>query len=113
MAVMDIKVANTVVGMLLGNLKRQYTAQKVVLTATDGSVYVQNTGRPITRFEVNCYCGTPEARDAVDNASNNGDVVTVTTKDNVDVVGYIEDETVTWKEWVDGHGVGRFVLIVR
>ncbi|MBR5678671.1 MAG: hypothetical protein IKX20_11135 [Paludibacteraceae bacterium] len=113
MAAMDIKAGNTVVGMLLGNLKRQYTAQKVILTATDGTVYAQNTGRPIVRFEVNCYCGTAEDRDAVDDASNNGDVVTVTTKDNVDVVGYIEDDSISWKEWVDGHGVGKFTLIVR
>lgn len=109
---MDIKVGNTVVGMLLA-MKRRYTAQKIVNTALDGTVYVQNTGRPITRYEVHCYCGTSEDRDALDDGANNGDVVTITTRDDVDVVGYIESETVDWKEWVDGHGVGQFVFIVR
>ena len=109
---MDIKVGNTVVGMLIA-MKRRYTAQKIVNTAIDGTVYVQNTGRPITRFEVNCYCGTAEDRDKLDEGCNNGDVVTVTTRDDVEVTGYIEDDSIEWKEWVDGHGVGRFILIVR
>ena len=113
MAAMDLKVGNEVVGMVLGNLRRRYKAQKIVNTALDGTVYVQTTGRPITRFEVNCYCGTGEDRDKLDAGANNGDVITVTTRDLVDVIGYVEEDTIDWKEWVDGHGVGRFTLIVR
>ena len=48
-----------------------------------------------------------------DDAANNGDIVTVITRDEVEVIGYIEDETIAWNEWIDGHGVGRFVLIKR
>ena len=113
MAAMDLKVGNEVVGMVLGTLRRRYKAQKIIVTALDGTTYAQNTGRPITRYEVNCYCGTAEDRDKLDAGSNNGDVITVTTRDEVDVTGYVEEDSIEWKEWVDGHGVGRFILIAR
>ena len=111
MAAMDLKVGNEVVGMVLGLLKRKYTAQKIVNTALDGTVYTQNTGRPITRYMVNCYCGTEEDRNKLDDGCNNGDIITITTKDMVDVTGYIEEVSIEWKEWIDGHGVGKFTLI--
>ena len=112
MAAMDVLVGNDVVGMAL-NIKKRPQAQKVLNSALDGTVYVQNTGRAILRYEVNIYCGTKADRDKMDDASNNGDIVTVVDRDEVDIIGYIEDDTITWNEWIDGHGVGRFVLIKR
>lgn len=112
MAAMDFRVGNDVVGMVLG-IKKRPQAQKITNAALDGTVYVQNTGRPIMRYEINVFCGTAEDRDKVDDAANNGDIVTVVTREEVEVIGYIEDETITWNEWIDGHGVGRFILIKR
>ena len=112
MAAMDLKVGSQVVGMIL-NIKRQPQSRKVMNTALDGSVYVQNTGSPIRKYQVDFYCGTPEDRDRVDDACNEGDVVTIITREEVEVEGFIEDQTIPWNEWVDGHGVGRFVLVQR
>lgn len=112
MAAMDLKVGNTVVGQVL-EFRRKYTAQKIVNTALDGTVYVQNTGRPITRYETRCLCRTAEDRDKLDEGANNGDIITVTTRDNDDVTGYVENNTIEWQEWVDRHGVGRFTFIQR
>ena len=112
MAAMDLMVGNEVIGMMIG-IKRKYTAQKVISVALDGTAYIQNTGRPVTRYEIHCYCGTAEDRDKLDDASNFGNVVTVITRDGVEVTGYIEDSSLEWKEWVDRHGVAKFTLIQR
>ena len=110
MAAMDLKVGNAVIGKALST-KKLPTAQKVVNTALDGTAYVQITGNPILRYSVNCYCATPEMRDAVDAASNEGAEITLIMEDSTEITGYIEEPTVSWKEWKDGHGVGRFTLI--
>lgn len=113
MAAWDLKVGNDVVGRAI-EFRRKDTARKVINTALDGSVYIQNTGQPIIRYEVRCYCKTAENRDKLDNASNNGDLITVVINDNDSVIGYVEDDTINWQqEWPDRHGVGHFKLIVR
>lgn len=112
MAAWDLKVGSTVVGRTI-EFRRKYTAQKVVNTALDGTTYIQNTGGAITRYEVRCFCKTAEARDKLDEGANIGDIITVTTIENEDVVGYVESPTIEWQEWTDRHGVGKFTMIVR
>lgn len=110
MAARDIKVGGAVVATLL-NATRKPTAQKVVLTAQDGTAYVQTTGYPIKKYEIACYCPTLADREAMDDACNEGAVVVITNEDETEISGYIEEKAVKWKEWRDGHGVGKFTLI--
>lgn len=112
MAAMDLRIGNTVVGEVL-EFRRKYDAQKLINSALDGTVHTQSTGGPITRYETRCLCRTAEDRDRLDDASNYGDIITVTTRDNVDVDGYVENNTIEWQEWKDRHGVGHFTFIKR
>ena len=41
----------------------------------------------------------------------NNDLLTIDNWRGSRLLGFIE-KTVTWKEWKDGHGVGRFTFIV-
>ena len=110
MAAMDLNIDGAVEGRVL-NYKRQYTAQKIISTALDGSSYAQNTGNAITRYVVYVYCSTAAHRNALDSASNTCDIVSIIDRNGSEIRGYIEDEGIEWKEWVDGSGVGKFVLI--
>lgn len=112
MAVMDLKVGNDVVGRAI-EFRRKDKAQKVINTALDGTAYIQNTGQPIIRYDVRCYCKTAEDRDKLDDGSNYGDLITVITADDESVTGYIEDDIDWQQEWPDRHGVGHFKLIVK
>ena len=110
MAAMDVIIGEDVVGTCL-NHKKTPTAQKVLNTTMNGSVYGQQTGDAIIRYEMIVYCPTKSDRDALDQASNQCGEITVILRDNTEVTGIIEDVTIEWKEWEDGHGVGTFVLI--
>ena len=107
---MNVKINDEIVGTAL-NVKKQDTAQKMLSIALDGTPYAQTTGSPIIRYIVDCYCGTATNRNKLDNASNQGALVTVSTRNDLEVTGYIEENTIDWKEWPDGHGVGKFTLV--
>jgi hypothetical protein len=91
---------------------RKYTSQKVTNIALDGTPYVQTTGDATHRRTVSVYCPTSADKDALDNASNNGALLSISGWNGQDIKGYIEKD-VTWKEWKDGHAVGRFTMIVK
>ena len=101
---------NTVLGTVLST-KQRYTSLKITNIALDGTPYVQNTGSPIDRRDVYLFCPTVAKRNAVDEASNKGAVISVEWN-NQTIRGYIEQD-VAWKEWKDGHGVGSFTMIVK
>ena len=105
----EITVNGNIVGRALG-CKKAYSAQKIVNTALDGSIYVQNTGKPIDRRLVHAYCSTPESRYNLDSASNYGAAVTIEWNGKT-LVGYVADN-ISWKEWADEHGVGSFTFLV-
>lgn len=107
---MDLKIGNETIGMVLA-IKRRPEAQKMMSIALDGTPYAQTTGRAIRKYVINCFCGTNEDRTKLDDACNEGALVTVITRDNTEVTGYIEEITLEWKEWIDGHGVTKFTLI--
>lgn len=110
MAVMDLYVGSTVRGHVL-NYKRKYEAQKKVTTALDGTSYVQNLGNAITRYQIDVFCSTESNRNALDSACNECDNISIVLRDGNEVIGFIEEEEIEWKEWLDGHGVGKFTLI--
>lgn len=100
---------NTVADVI--NAKQNLTAQKIVNTALDGTTYVQNVGNAITRYILDIYCETKALRDAVDLACNLGARLTLDFGENNTVDGFIEDNTISWKEWKDGHAVGKITFI--
>ena len=104
-------VGNTATAVLLG-AKVQYKPKSIISEALDGSVYIQTPAIATTRYEVNVYCDTPAKRDAVDGASNDGSLIKIDMLDGTQKTGYI-DGRVVWKEWLDGHGVGKFTMIAR
>ena len=106
-----LKVGNNTIAQVLSR-KRRPVAQKIVNTALDGTAYVQTTGGPVWRYEVYIFCATLEEREAVDEACYEGAEVTLIF-DDLTVNGFIESEAVSWREWVDEHGVGSFVLIKK
>ena len=110
MAVMDFYVGNTLRGQVL-NYKRKFEAQKLVSKALDGTSYAQSLGNAITRYEVHVYCATETNRNALDSACNECDEVSIILRSGSEIKGFIEDEEIVWKEWTDGHGVGKFTLI--
>lgn len=110
MAKMDCKIGNDVVGKVL-NYKHLPEAQKLINRALDGTVYGQKTGDAVQKYEVDIYCSTAARRSAIDSASNECTEVTIVLRDGItEVTGIIEDITIEWREWVDGHGVGKFTL---
>ena len=110
MAAMDVNIGTVKVGTCL-NYTKKPTAQKVINISKGGSVYAQQTGKPVKKYEVAIFCPTKENRDAIDTASNECIEITLESRDATEITGIIEDETIEWKEWEDGHGVGTFVLI--
>lgn len=110
MAVMDCKIDDTVVGKLVG-YKYLPQAQKIISTALDGTVYGQKTGNAIHKYEVNVYCSTALNRAFLDLACQGCAEVTIILRNGSEFTGIIEEETIEWKEWADGHGVGKFTLI--
>ena len=101
---------STVLGTVLSATKR-YTSLKITNIALDGTPYVQNTGTPVTRYDVYLYCETTEKRNAVDEASNKAAIINVEWNGKT-IRGYVEQD-VTWREWKDEHGVGAFTMIVK
>ena len=110
MAIMDCKLGDTVVGKIAG-YKAIPQAQKIISTALDGTAYGQKTGNAIHKYEVNVYCSTALNRTLLDFACQGCTEVTIILRNGLEVIGIIEEETIKWKEWVDGHGVGKFTLI--
>lgn len=110
MAVMDCKIDNSVVGKVL-NHKSLPQAQKIISTALDGTVYGQKIGDAIRKYEIDVYCSTFSRRTALDSACENCSEVTIILRNGTEFVGIIEEETIDWKEWKDGHGVGKFTLM--
>lgn len=110
MAIMDCKIDETVVGKLIG-YKPIPQAQKIISTALDGTVYGQKTGEAINKYEVNVYCSTVSNRMLLDEACQECAEVTIVLRNEDEFVGIIEEDTIAWKEWIDGHGVGKFTLV--
>ena len=107
----DIKRGNETLGTVIGFV-RQYEAGKINVVSLACIPYTQTTGQAVHRRTTNVYCDTYEKRDAMDNASNEGALMIVDWDGKI-YRGYIEDKKITWKEWRDGHGVGRFTLVVK
>ena len=110
MAVMECRIDETVVGRLVG-YKYLPQAQKIISKALDGTVYGQKIGNAIHKYEVNVYCSTASNRSLLDLACQECTEVTITLRNRSEFTGIIEEETIEWKEWADGHGVGKFTLI--
>lgn len=107
---MEAKRGNTKLGDVLA-CKRDFTPLNVTIVALDGTPYVQSTGNATQRRAVALYCATEAMRTATDNAANEGALITVEWNDST-IMGYI-DGKVSWREWKDEHGVGKFNLLVR
>lgn len=107
----NIYTGSTNIGTLL-NSKPQYSPKSIISEALDGSVYIQTPARATTRYILDIFCDTLEKREAVDTASNDGALITIDMADETQKTGYIEG-AVSWKEWDDGHGVGRLTMIAR
>lgn len=111
MGSMDFLIDNLVVGTVL-NYKHLPEAQKIISKALDGTIYGQSTGSATQKYEVDVYCSTGSKRQAINSACNDCSEVTMILRDGLtEIVGIIEDETISWKEWVDGHAVGKFTLV--
>ena len=110
MAAMDFKIGSAVVGKCL-NYKFLPVAKKIISYALDGTVYAQSTGKATNKYEVDIYCSTSLGRAAVDTASLNCSEVILCDRGGAEHVGFIEEETIDWKEWKDGHGVGHFTVV--
>ena len=91
---------------------KNYKAQKITNIALDGTPYVQQTGVATERRNIHVFCTTKEKRDYLDMASNNGGLLIVHGWKGKDIKGYIEKD-VTWREWKNESGVGKFTLIVK
>lgn len=107
----NVYVGATTVATLL-NAKRRYNPKSIISEALDGSVYIQTPARAITRYQIDAFCDTIENRNALDTASNEGALIKIDLIDETQASGYIEG-AISWKEWKDGHGVGKFTMIVR
>ena len=107
---MELKIENISVGTVL-NAKKQYTAQKIIKNALDGTTFVQTIGGAITRYVIDVYCETKAKKDMLDNANNDGTLLTLVLDQSTTVYGYVEEDTISWKEWRDGHGVGHFTMM--
>ena len=110
MAAMDFKVGDSTIGKCL-DYKRRPEAKKIISKANDGTVYAQSVGKPIIKYEVDIYCSTNLLRVMLETASANCSEVTLYDRNNSQIVGFIQDETIEWKEWRDGHGIGHFTII--
>ena len=108
---MIAKKGNTKLGDVL-KCKKNYTPQNIITIALDGTPYVQTTGVATDKREVALYCDTEEKRILTDDASNNGALITVEYSEDITLKGYI-DGKITWREWRDGSGVGKFTLLVK
>lgn len=106
----ELKVDDYTIAKVL-NAKKDLTAQKIVNTALDGSVYVQNVGNAITRYTLDIFCETKALRDMVDACCNNGARVTIVFSAQDTLDGFIEDDSISWKEWKDNHGVAKITFI--
>lgn len=110
MAAMELKVGSGVVGKVL-NYRPVQVAQKVITTALDGTVYAQKTGDPVQKYVVDAYSPSAIYRGILDTACSRAEEVSFTNRSNVEIPGVIEEESIEWKEWPDGHGVAKFTLI--
>lgn len=106
-----VYAGTTEIAVLL-NSKLQYNPKNIISEALDGSVYIQTPARATARYTLDIFCDTPEKREAVDEASNDGTLIKIEMVDETEKTGYIEG-SVSWKEWEDGHGVGRLTMIAR
>jgi len=107
---MELKIESTSIGIVL-NAKKQPYAQKIIKNALDGTTFIQTTGGAIIRYIIDVFCDTKAKRDSLDEANNNGTLLTLVLGENNSVYGYVEDETISWKEWKDGHGVAHFTMM--
>lgn len=110
MAIMDLKVGDSVVGKVL-NYKHLPEAQKIISKSLDGTVYGQKTGDATTTYAVDCFCATAANRASVDNACSDCAEISIILRTGVEVAGIIDDETIEWKDMKDGRAVGKFTLI--
>lgn len=105
-----IKRGNDTLGVVLG-FKYKPKALKINNVSLTGVPYVQNTGEATHKRETYVYCDTPEKRQGMDEASNDGAILTAIWQGKT-YRGYIEND-ISWKEWRDGHGVGEFNMIIK
>jgi len=106
-----ISKGTTIIGTVIG-CKRNYDSRKVNNISLTGTPFVQTPSRPVHRREVSVYCDTLETREALDNASNDGSLLTIDSWLGQELKGYIEKD-IRWREKKDGSGVGRFNMLVK
>lgn len=107
---MDARRNNTKLGDVLA-CKKDFTPLNVTIISLDGTPYLQTTGTATQRRSVSLYCDTEAKRVATDNAANDGALISIEWNGST-LYGYI-DGKITWKEWKDEHGVGKFNFLVR
>ena len=107
---MVAKRGSTKLGDVLA-CKKKYASHKITNAALDGTPYIQTTGEATQYREVALYSATEAMRIAMDGASNDGALISVEWRDGT-IKGFVDGE-VTWREWTDGHGVCKFVLLVK
>lgn len=110
MAAMDCKIDDTVVGKVL-NYKSLPQAHKIISLSLDGTVYGQKIGEATRKYLVHVYCATALNRTYLDLACSGCLEISIVLRTGLEVTGIIEEETIDWKEWTDGHGVGKFTLV--
>ena len=106
-----LKTSSTIIGEVLECVQK-YDSRKVNIIALDGTPYVQTPSAAIDRRTISVYCATVALKNTLNTASNNGSILIIDNWMGNIIRGYIEKD-VTWKEWQDGHAVGRFVLLVK
>ena len=107
----EIKRDNTTLGTVVGFV-RQYESVKINTVSLEGIPYMQTPGVAIHKRLTNVFCDTYEKRDAMDTANNEGALMIIEWNGQT-FRGFIEDKRINWKEWRDGHGVGRFTFVVK
>jgi hypothetical protein len=105
-----IRRGSSSLGVVLG-CKKNPQPQKITVIALDGTPYMQNTGTATDKRIVYVYCDTEAKRIEMDDASNDGALISVEWRDDT-LLGFIEDK-ISWREWKDEHGVGKFSMIVK
>ena len=106
----DLVYNTDIIGTMLDCVKR-YTPLKITNISLAGIPYMQTPGVATDRRTIHVLCPTLEKKDKLDVASNNGGLLLAHWGGKI-IKGYIEKD-VTWRLWRDGHGVGRFTLLVK
>ena len=107
----DVKIGSEVIGTML-DVKRKPSIHKVTGTFLSGQAFIQTVGDITDRRRYWVYCPTQSNRDSLDSACLYGKMINIEWQGKI-TYGYIEDESLVWKEWRDEHGVCSLTLVVE